>query len=111
MVLKVLKLNIRGQSVAYSSRKAKCNRDKETKIEQNIINLKNELTEACLSNSQDKIFELEKKLDHEKLELRDTQEAKLKAATLRSKVQYYKEGEKATNFYVTWRNAITLIRS
>ena len=98
MFFEMLKLNIRGQNVAYSSRKAKYNRDKETKIEQNITNLENELTEACLSNSQDKIFELEK-LDHEKLDLRDMREAKLKASVLRSKVQYYEEGEKATTFF------------
>ena len=110
LFFEMLKLNIRGQSVAYSSRKAKYNRDKETKIEQNITNLENELTEACLSNSQDKIFELEK-LDHEKLDLRDIREAKLKASVRRSKVQYYEEGRRQQIFFVTWRSAITLIRS
>ena len=95
----MLNLNIRGQSIAYSSRKAKNNRDKETKIEQNITILENELTEACLSNFQDKIFQLEKKLDHDKLELREMWEAKLKASILRSKAQYYEEGEKATKFF------------
>ena len=99
MFFEMLKLNIRGQSIAYSSRKAKFNRDKEIKIEQNITNLENQLTEACLSNSQDKIFELEKKLNQQKIDLRDTQEAKLKASVLRSKVQYYEEGEKATKFF------------
>ena len=63
MFFEMLKLNIRGQSVTYSSRKAKYNRDKEIKIEQNITNLENNLTGACLSKSQDKIFELEKKLN------------------------------------------------
>ena len=53
MFFEMLKLNIRGQSIAYSSRKAKFNRDKEIKIEQNITNLENQLIEACLSNSQD----------------------------------------------------------
>ena len=46
-----------------------------------------------------------------KLDLRDMWEAKLKASVLRSNVQYYNEGEKATKFFVTWRSAITLIRS
>ena len=57
MFFEMLKLNIRGQSVAHSARKAKYNRDKETKIEQNITNLESELTEACLSNSSLRVRE------------------------------------------------------
>ena len=99
MLFEMIKLNIRGRTIAYSTKKAKENRDYEFLLEQEITKLENILTHMYIANDTNSIQEIETKILNLKLELGTKREASVKAYILRSKTQYYEEGEKATRYF------------
>ena len=99
MLFELLKLNIRGHTIAYSSKKVKDNRDTEKKLEKEITHLENILAEVYLTSDNNKINETETRLQMAISELNTLRESSVRAHILRSKTQYYEEGEKATKFF------------
>ena len=99
MLFELIKLNIRGHTIAYSTKKAKDNKDNEIKLEKKITQLENNLMDACLSNDMGLIKEIETNLQIAKADLSILRDRLVRAYILRSKVQYYEEGEKATKYF------------
>lgn len=88
LFLDVLLMEIRGQTISYSSYKKKTNDKKETQIMEDILKLEQNLTE-------DKISEL----DLLKQELMEIRQTKIKGAVIRSRVTNLLEGEKPTKYF------------
>ena len=99
MLFEMIKLKIRGHTIAYSTKKAKDKRDHESELEKEITKLENTLTDAYITNDKDVIKDIETELLNKKSELGVHREASVKAYILRSKTQYYEEGEKATKYF------------
>ena len=47
-LFQLIKLNIRGHTIAYSTKKAKDNKDNEIKLEKKITQLENNIMDVCL---------------------------------------------------------------
>ena len=81
-------MEIRGQTISYSSFKKKQNDKKEMQLADDILKLEQNLTE-------DKTQELEKL----KLELTELRQTKVKGAVIRSRATNLLEGEKPTKYF------------
>ena len=99
MLFELIKLNIRGHTIAYSTKKVKDNKDNEIKLEKKITQLENNLMDACLSNDMGLIKEIETNLQIAKADLSILRDRLVRAYILHSKVQYYEEGENATKYF------------
>ena len=88
LFLDTLLMNIRGQTISYSSFKKKQNDKKEMQLADDILKLDQNLTE-------DKTQELEKL----KLELTELRQIKVKGAVIRSRATNLLEGEKPTKYF------------
>ena len=95
MFFEMIKLNIRGKSISYSSYKAKKIKRQETKLEQNLKDLEESLTFVNDSSKTDILDEIEVI----KQELQVVREPKIKALMLRSRIQVYEEGEKPSKYF------------
>ena len=91
-----MKLNIRGQTIAFSSRRAKEKKEELTKLENKILALENSL---CQVNNTLEANEINHELEAVKSQLVMLREPEVKAAILRSRAQIYEEGEKSTKFF------------
>jgi hypothetical protein len=89
----MLKLEIRGRSISYSSRKKRKNQEKEKILQQEI-----DLLQCKLEEDID-VLNTEITLEKKKLELNKIRENKIRAIMLRSKVQWYEMGEKPTIYF------------
>ena len=98
-LFEMLKLNVRGQTIAYGSRKSKERNKIVSTLEQKIKKLENSLQDLAKSENPFKILQAKKELDEAKSDLIKVCEPLVKAAILRSKCQYYEEGEKSTKFF------------
>ena len=81
-------MEIRGETISYSSHKKKQNDKKETQLAANILKLEQNLKE-------DNLQELEKL----KLELTELRQTKVKEAVIRSRATNLLEGEKPTKYF------------
>ena len=81
-------MEIRGETISYSSHKKKQNDKKETQLAANILKLEQNLKE-------DNLQELEKL----KLELTELRQTKVKGAVIRSRATNLLEGEKPTKYF------------
>ena len=81
-------MEIRGETISYSSNKKKQNDKKETQLAANILKLEQNLKE-------DNLQELEKL----KLELTELRQTKVKGAVIRPQATNLLEGEKPTKYF------------
>ena len=88
LFLDTLLMEIRGETISYSSHKKKQNDKKETQLAANILKLEQNLKE-------DNLQELEKL----KLELTELRQTKVKGAVIRSRATNLLEGEKPTKYF------------
>ena len=101
LLFEMIKLNIRGKTISYSSYKAKCKRQKEQSLDIKI----NKLKEILVLNLQGGsprphvISGIESDLKVLTKELETLQEEQVKAMIFRSRVKYYEEGEKPTKYF------------
>ena len=103
MLFQLIKLNIRGHTIAYSTKKAKANKDNEIKLEKKITQVENNLMDVCFSNDMGLIKEIETNLQIAKADLSILRDRLVRAYILLSKVQYY-------NIFVIWKKEIILTR-
>ena len=99
-LFELLKLNIRGQTIAFSSKKAKDRRREVLNLEHKILALENSLSQVGQEDDILKVTNLYNELHLVKSRLVTLHEPEVKAAILRSKAQCYEEGEKATKFFL-----------
>ena len=88
LFLDTLLMEIRGETISYSSHKKKQNDKKETQLAANILKLEQNLKE-------DNLQELEKL----KLELTELRQTKVKGAVIRSRATNLLEGKKPTKYF------------
>ena len=88
LFLDTLLMEIRGETISYSSHKKKQNDKKETQLAANILKLEQNLKE-------DNLQELEKL----KLELTELRQTKVKGVVIRSRATNLLEGEKPTKYF------------
>ena len=92
----MLKLNIRGKTISYSSYKAKKIRQEEDTLEKNIHKLQELLVKTerqCIE--QLTLSHMQSDLEVLKERLVKLREPKLKAMILRARAQYYEQGERS----------------
>ena len=112
MMFEMIKLNIRGKTISYSSYRAKCKRNREQTIEKNIMKLRDLL--VCSQEkkvSQQILEQIETDLGLFEKELQILRSEKIRAIALRTKVQYYEEGEKPTKFFCNMEKRKSLSKS
>ena len=98
-LFEMIKLNIRGQTIAFSSKKARKRNKNDANLEEKITILEKSLQEFCNVGDTAKTAQIQNELEHAKLQLIKVREPLVKAAILRSKCQYYEEGEKSTKYF------------
>ena len=84
----MLKLNIRGETIAFSFRKVKDRHKIEANLEKQITNFEKSLLEFSNIGDTAGIVKTEKDLEKAKLQLVQVHEPVVRAAILRSKCQY-----------------------
>ena len=94
----MVKLKVREESLKYGTFKKKKLSKKEEEIEQAIATLEKRLSEFNNDETQSKKVWLE--LETKKRELEAITEYRTKGAILRSKSQWYNEGEKNTKYFL-----------
>ena len=92
-------MEIRGQTISYSSYKKKQNDKKEKQLAEDILKLEQNLTE-------DKTQALE----NLKLELTALRQVKVKGAVIGSRATNLLEGENPLNISVPWKHIIILVK-
>ena len=96
----MLKLNIRGKTISYSVNKAKIIKAKEEELGKNIQKLEDLLVKSQKLNIETiSLSHIESDLQLLKENLIKLREPKLKAMVLRSKIQYYEQGERSYKFF------------
>lgn len=93
MLFEMLKMEIRGMTIKYSSQKKKQNIAHEKRLNNEILLLETQLTANPSSN------ELNEKLREKQDSLYELRKNKIAAIMIRSKSQYYEEGEKPTKYF------------
>ena len=91
----MIKLNVRGKSISYSSHKAKINRLNESELVKKI----NTLEESLLSTNNGNCNDIANEIDNIKKQLQLIREPKIKASMLRARVEIYEEGEKPSKYF------------
>ena len=100
MIFEMIKLNVRGKTISYSSYKAKCEKKQEQTMENNILKLRDLLVCTQQRNvSKHILHQIETDLRTLQNDLEALRQRKIRAIVMRSKVQYYEEGEKPTKFF------------
>ena len=92
LFFEMLKLEIRGNSIKFSSTKKKDERKKEKVIEKEIEDLKQEVDISGSVSVNSLLVEKQKALEDHRL-------PKVKGAMLRSKSKFYEAGEKPTKYF------------
>ncbi|RUA04563.1 MAG: hypothetical protein DSY43_06055, partial [Gammaproteobacteria bacterium] len=95
LLLDVMLMEIRQQSIEYGAKKKKERNKKEKELENNIALAEEELN-SDVSDATDDLFE---KLENFKAELYQIREEKLNGLITRSKARWYNEGEKPTKYF------------
>ena len=96
MFFEMLKLAIRGRSIAYSSRVKRQKEERERGLEKEIETLYEEI---CGYNCTTNMTESMDALEHKKAMLEELRLDKMRAAMFRAKVKEYEEGEKPTRYF------------
>ena len=92
-MFEILKLEIRGQTIAYSSHRKKQLKSKEEELEKEI-NILQEKLETELTDPNIEIL-----MENKITEMNKIRETKIRGIMLRSKVQWYEMGEKPTKYF------------
>lgn len=93
LLFEMIKLEIRGQSIAFGARKKKENKAKERELEKTI-----ERCEQILSSNPLDRFTIER-LDTSRQELVDARRENVLGAMIRSKARWVEAGEKPTRYF------------
>jgi len=97
MLWEMIKLEVRGRSISFSSFRQKVARQKEKEIESEVIELGEQIRkEEC----EERQLELQKRLELEKAKLEESRQPRIRAMIKRAKAQYYEEGEKPSKFFI-----------
>ena len=98
LFLDTLKLSIRGRTISYSAKKAKCNRETELTLSKQIEKLEQNIGNNQPGDNDEQILD---ELGAAKLNLEQLREEHVKGIMIRSKVQNYEEGEKPTKYFLS----------
>jgi len=92
----MIKLEVRGQTIQYSSRNKRKERETETRLTEEIRILEDRLKQEVNMIEYDNINE---RLEKIRGELENIRLPRIKAIMLRARAQFYEEGEKPSNFF------------
>jgi len=97
-----IKSSIRGECIKSSSRVNRENNCLMTKTEEELAELQNTLSQiiSCNNVNSLEILELENSIEIKKDVINELLDKKCKGSILRSKLQYYEEGDKPSKFFL-----------
>ena len=96
LLLEMILLAIRGETIKYSSRKKKENSRQEKQLEDEILNLESKITETLQTVSQEDI----NLLNDKKNRLHEIRKSKIEGVMLRSRCRYEDLGEKPSGYFL-----------
>ena len=106
----VVKMTVRGESSKYGS-KIKKKRDKQMEnLENQIQNLENRLS-SCYNLTQEEINSTEEEITIKKEQLTCIIKKKLEGAIIRSRIQWYEEGESNSKYFFNLEKRTSNIKS
>ena len=106
----VVKMTVRGESIKYGS-KIKKKRDKQMEnLENQIQNLENRLS-SCYDLTQEEINSTEVEIAIKKEQLSCIIKKKLEGAIIRSRIQWYEEGESNSKYFFNLEKRTSNIKS
>jgi len=97
LLWETIKLEIRGKTVQYNSRKNRKEREREDTLNKEIAKLEHDCEDE---NKKDKVEELNKQIQEKQIEIENLRRPKIKALMRRARAEYYEEGEKPTKFFM-----------
>jgi len=97
MLFEMIKLEVRGRTIEYTSRKRKRDKQKESVLLKEIRDLDGEIDKTDDNKTLQE--EIGKKIAGKQKELEELRIPKVKLAMKRCKAQYYEEGEKPSKFF------------
>ena len=96
LLLEMILVAIRGETIKYSSRRKKESVKQETQLEEDIQKLEHDISENLENTNSDKITSLNEK----KKQLYEIRKHKLEGVMLRSRCRYEDLGEKPTSYFL-----------
>ena len=98
LFFEMILLHLRGKLIPYASHKKKISREKEKKIEEEIMLLE----DNKINNPLD--FNILDQLDKKQKELEDSRKEKVEGLIIRSRARWYEMGEKSTKYFCNLEN-------
>ena len=100
LFFEMILLEIRGETIKFSSRRKKESNEKEYNLKQSICEMEQKLSN--ISNEYDviKANEMSSNLREKQLELENIRHKKLSGSFIRSKAKWIEEGEKPTKYFL-----------
>jgi len=97
MLWEMIKLEVRGRSISYSSHKQRMIRQKEKDIEIKISCLNDKIKEE---ENEERQRQLISQIEFEKGQLEEVRQPRIRAMMRRARAQFYEEGEKPSQFFL-----------